>query len=187
MPPKRTRRIALMGFRAVGKSTITIQFVENHFADQYTPTIENTYAKRFKHNQFDYEMEIIDTSGQDEFSVFQKQYAIGIHAYVLVYCVNSLHSFEMVKVINDKILNAVGADSVPRVLVGNKADLGSERVVSEEEGKALAKQWGCPFVECSAKTNDHISEIFLACLDDVDQHNTSVPPKKEKESSCVLC
>jgi GTPase SAR1 family protein len=29
----------------------------------------------------------------------------------------------MVKIINDKILNALGNDSVPRVLVGNKTDL----------------------------------------------------------------
>merc|ERR1711916_63712 len=149
-----------MGFRAVGKSTITIRFVENHFVDDYNPTIENTYLKLLKHNGIDYETEIIDTSGQDEFSIFQKQYAIGIHAYVLVYSVNSAHSFEMVKIVNDKILNAIGADKTPRVLVGNKADLVQERTISMRQGEELAREWGCPFIECSAKLNDNIALIF---------------------------
>jgi GTPase SAR1 family protein len=35
----------------------------------------------------------------------------------------------MVKIINDKILNALGTDKVPRVLVGNKKDLSHERSV----------------------------------------------------------
>lgn len=64
---------------------------------------------------------------QDEYSIFQRQYAVGIHGYVLVYAVTSKTSFEMVKIINEKILNALGTDKVPRVLVGNKKDLTYER------------------------------------------------------------
>jgi GTPase SAR1 family protein len=64
---------------------------------------------------------------QDEYSLFQKHYAIGIHGYILVYSVTSKKSFEMVKIINDKLLNSLGTEKVPRVLVGNKTDLRHER------------------------------------------------------------
>ncbi len=40
---------------------------------------------------------------------------------------------------------------VYRVLVGNKCDLETEREVSTEQGKKLAIEWGCPFMEVSAK------------------------------------
>lgn len=50
--------------------------------------------------------------------------------------------------------------SFPQKLVGNKTDLESERKVSRNEGAELAKSFGCPFVECSAKTHTNIHEVF---------------------------
>ncbi len=40
---------------------MTIQFSENHFAEAYNPTIENTFHKTLKHKGTEYELEIIDT------------------------------------------------------------------------------------------------------------------------------
>ncbi len=50
-------------------------------------------------------IEIVDTAGQDEYSILNSKHFIGIHGYVLVYSVASMSSFEMVQVIRDKILN----------------------------------------------------------------------------------
>ena len=36
----------------------------------------------------------------------------------------------------------------------------SERVVSREEGIALAKEHGCLFLECSAKTRENVEQCF---------------------------
>lgn len=55
------------------------------------------------------------------------RHAIGIHGYVFVYSITSLSSFEMIKIIRDKILNYTGTDNVPAVLVGNKCDLPMQR------------------------------------------------------------
>jgi len=41
------RKIAIMGFRSVGKSSISIQFAENRFPDSYDPTISNTFMRTF--------------------------------------------------------------------------------------------------------------------------------------------
>lgn len=48
-----------------------------------------------------------------------------------------------------------------KVIVGNKVDCKeTERQVSFAEGTALASKYNVPFVECSAKDNYNISEIF---------------------------
>ena len=46
------------------------------------------------------------------------------------------------------------------VLVGNKCDLDSNRQVTFEQGKALAQEWGVPFVETSAKTKIRNVDCF---------------------------
>lgn len=48
-----------------------------------------------------------------------------------------------------------------KIIVGNKVDCKeTERQVSFAEGEGLAKKYGVPFVECSAKDNYNISDIF---------------------------
>jgi Ras family protein len=58
-----------------------------------------------KYKGQDYSTEIVDTAGQDEYSILNSKHFIGIHGYMLVYSVSSLPSFEMVQVIREKILN----------------------------------------------------------------------------------
>ncbi|CAG8510261.1 10997_t:CDS:2 [Scutellospora calospora] len=77
------RTIAVLGSRAVGKSSLTIQFVENHFVDSYYPTIENTFNKVIRYRGQEIAAEIIDTAGQDEHSILNSTHAIGIHGYIL--------------------------------------------------------------------------------------------------------
>ncbi|KAF9575052.1 GTP-binding protein [Mortierella alpina] len=60
------RRIALLGSRAVGKSSMIIQYVENVFVDSYFPTIERTFTKSLTFHGQPYDVELIDTAGQDE-------------------------------------------------------------------------------------------------------------------------
>lgn len=50
--------------KIIGKSSLTVQFVDGHFVDSYYPTIENTFSKIIKHKGQDYATEIIDTAGQ---------------------------------------------------------------------------------------------------------------------------
>jgi len=183
MPPKQ-RKIAVMGFRGVGKSTITVRYVEDHFVDAYNPTIENAFYKVIKYKGEEYNAEILDTAGQDEYSIFHTQYSIGIHGYVLVYSVASKSSFDLVRVLNDKILNACGTEKVPRILIGNKTDLAVEnRQVTREEGQACANELGCAFIECSAKHNENIEEAFQVLIAEIEKHSNL---EQEDKSNCVL-
>jgi len=89
----------------------------------------------------EYQLDIHDTAGQDEFSILGSKQAVGLHGWILVYSISSRQSFDMISIIRDKVLDYTGADSVPIVIVGNKSDLGdAQRAVPIEEAAALAKK-----------------------------------------------
>jgi GTPase SAR1 family protein len=78
--------------------------------------------------------------------------------------------------------------STPIILVGNKKDLESERVVKEEQGKELAEQMNAKFVELSAKDNQRVNELFnslVLAMDTKQSRDMGVPSSKEPKS-CVI-
>lgn len=50
--------------------------------------------------------------------------------------------------------------SVSRILVGNKNDDESKKVVSTSEGRNLASSYGIDFVETSAKEDINVEDVF---------------------------
>lgn len=163
-----------------------MQFVDSHFVDSYYPTIENTFTKVVKSKGREFQLEIVDTAGQDEFSILSSKHALGLHGWILVYSVTSRASFDMCPIIRDKILNFLGRDHVPMVLVGNKCDLAVQRQVSEEEGAALAKSWPlCHFTESSARHNENVVKIFEAVVEQIEKEMNPEPEQK-KSGGCVV-
>lgn len=47
-----------------------------------------------------------------------------------------------------------------KMLVGNKVDKESERAVTKKEGIEFAREYGCLFLECSAKTKVNVEQCF---------------------------
>eukprot|EP00211_Chloroparvula_japonica_P020953 CAMPEP_0119130670 /NCGR_PEP_ID=MMETSP1310-20130426/8372_1 /TAXON_ID=464262 /ORGANISM="Genus nov. species nov., Strain RCC2339" /LENGTH=49 /DNA_ID= /DNA_START= /DNA_END= /DNA_ORIENTATION= len=39
-------KVVVVGGGGVGKSALTIQLIQNHFIDEYDPTIEDSYRKQ---------------------------------------------------------------------------------------------------------------------------------------------
>lgn len=176
------RNVAMMGYRSVGKSSLSIQFVEGQFVDSYDPTIENTFTKKTRIHSMDYEIRLVDTAGQDEYSIFPAQYSMDFHGYVLVYSITSQRSFEVIKILYEKLLDMMGKAYVPVVLVGNKTDLHQERAVPTEEGKKLADSWKAHFLETSAKQNESVSDIFSLLLSQIEKDNGNTTEK----NSCTI-
>jgi len=65
-------------------------------------------VKTTKVNNQEYDMKLVDTAGQDEYSIFPTQYSIVIHGYILVYSITSAKSFEIIQTIYDKLLDMTG-------------------------------------------------------------------------------
>ena len=65
-----TSFIHLMSYPAaggVGKSALTIQLIQNHFVDEYDPTIEDSYRKQVVIDGETCLLDILDTAGQEEY------------------------------------------------------------------------------------------------------------------------
>jgi Ras family protein len=169
-PPPIQRKIALLGYPGVGKSSITLRIVQGIFPDGYDTTIEDHYTVDFKFQGKIFTLQLVDTAGQNEYSIFPRSCSVDVQGYVLVYSIDSEASFTVAKTIHDKILENVGGDHIPLVLVGNKSDLRHvERAVSVEEGKKQAGEWRAAFIETSAKENMQVDEIFRLLLTEIDK------------------
>ncbi|KAG1820232.1 small GTPase superfamily [Suillus subaureus] len=185
----RKRKIAVLGSRSVGKSSLVIQFIENHFVDAYYPTIENTFSKGVAYKGVEYDCDIIDTAGQDEYSILSSKHAIGIHGYVLVYSVASRRSFDMIKIVYDKIVDFCGKNDIPCVIVGAKTDLQSSpnsRQVAPNEGEELAKLNNAAWVETSAKNNVNVGKVFELCLAEIEKRSPSSKTDQPEASRCLI-
>ena len=114
--------------------------------------------------------EIIDTAGQDEYSILNSKHFIGIHGYLIVYSVGTRQSFEMVSIIRDKILNHLGADHVPLMVVGNKTDIREKmRQVTPQEGADLCRRFQCGWTESSARENTNVAKAFEMMIAEVEK------------------
>uniref|UniRef100_A0A6G1SBQ4 GTP-binding protein Rheb n=1 Tax=Aceria tosichella TaxID=561515 RepID=A0A6G1SBQ4_9ACAR len=186
--PTKHRKIAIMGYRSVGKSCLTIQYVDKLFVDSYDPSIENIFTKRTKIRGQDYCLKLVDTAGQDEYSIFPSLYAIDIHGYCLVYSIDSQKSFEVVRIIYDKLSELTSKVHIPIVLVGNKMDLSKERVVPFEEGKKLANYMKAAFMEVSAKHHSLVDEMFQNLVAQIEQVNNELNHDNpvDKPSKCSI-
>lgn len=70
--------------------------------------IITAFTKVTRVNSQDYGVKLVDTAGQDEYSIFPVQYSMDFHGYVLVYSITSQKSFEVIKIIYEKLLDIMG-------------------------------------------------------------------------------
>lgn len=181
------RKIAVLGSRSVGKSSLVKHFIENHFVDAYYPTIESTFAKSVKYKGVEYDCHIIDTAGQDEYTPINSQYAIGIHGYILVYSITSRSTFDMIQIVYDKIVDFSGVSTIPCVIVGTKVDLApAGRQVETIEGEKLAKLNSSSFVETSAKENINVAKVFELCLAEIEKHTAPKQAETTPQGCLVM-
>jgi GTPase SAR1 family protein len=58
-------------------------------------------------------------------------------------------------------------DKWPMIIIGNKCDLESERVVTKEDAMKLATNCKAPYLEASAKTRKNVDEVFFELVHEV--------------------
>ena len=114
-----------------------------------------------------YKLTIWDTAGQERFRTITQAYFRGSHGMLLVFDVGSAKTFKSIehrmKQI-DEHTNTTGKDGRPPkvVLVGNKCDLpDNKRQVTKEQAEEMAKKWGVPYIETSAKESINVQEAFM--------------------------
>jgi len=167
----REYKLVVVGGGGVGKSALTIQFIQNHFVDEYDPTIEDSYRKQCVIDDEVALLDVLDTAGQEEYSAMREQYMRTGEGFLLVYSITSRNSFEEISTFHQQILRVKDRDFFPTVVVANKCDLDHERQVGSHEGRDLAKQFGCRFIETSARQRINVDEAFSNLVREIRKYN----------------
>lgn len=154
------KTIYVLGDGGVGKSCLTLRFVNNHFIEDYDPTIEDSYTKNVLVDNVNHIVEIVDTAGQEEYSSMRYDWIKNADGILLIYSIDNLASIIQLQYIMDEIFRT---KNIPIILAGNKCDL-KERKVTKLQGLELAKQWNVPFYETSAKTLINNKIIFFEMI-----------------------
>jgi len=177
-------KVLLIGDSAVGKSSLLVSFVSAaHMDDDIAPTIGVDFKIKFLTvGGKKLKLTIWDTAGQESFRTITSSYYRGAHGIILVYDVAKRESFtNLADVWTKEIeLHSTNKECV-KMLVGNKVDKDEGRVVTREEGLAFAQEYGCLFLESSAKTRENVEK----CFEELALKILEVPSLLEEGSSVV--
>ncbi|XP_044735880.1 GTP-binding protein Rhes [Chrysoperla carnea] len=184
-PPKNCYRLVMLGSARVGKTCLVSRFLGGKFEESYTPTIEDFHRKLYRIRGEVYQLDLLDTSGNHPFPAMRRLSFLTGDMFVIVFSMDCRESWEEAIHLREQILEtklsataSTGSSGwgvsgltgaarkrtvprVPMVLAGNKCDSDIRTVTADEASAYCATQDNyCVFVECSAKKNLHIDDVF---------------------------
>ncbi|KAF0508260.1 ras related protein 1b [Gigaspora rosea] len=182
----REYKLVVLGSGGVGKSALTVQFVQSMFIERYDPTIEDSYKKQIEIDNQICVLEILDTAGTEQFAAMKDLYMKNGQGFILMFSITEQSTIKELAELREQIIKVKGSDTVPMVLVGNKCDLEKDRMVTRKQGLALSQTWGhTAFYETSARHRIHVDEVFY---DLVRQINRQSPTRRrsKKKKRCSI-
>lgn len=150
-------KVTVIGDAEVGKTSLTVRYVEGYFNPKYLMTIgTNFFVKDIEMDGSVLRLQIWDTAGQERFGPIRRLFYRGVKGAILVYDQTNPLSFERLGYWVEEVKQACG--NIPIILVGNKADLPAK--VPPERGEQFAREHRMPFIESSAKTGLNVGLAF---------------------------
>ena len=109
--------LSLSSFPAggVGKSALVIQLIQDHFCDEYDPTIEDSYHKILEIDDETCVLDILDTAGQEEYSAMRDQYMRTGEGFMCVFALDSMKTFDDVETYREQIKRIKDSHDTPMV------------------------------------------------------------------------
>jgi len=160
-------KLLLIGDSGVGKSCLLLRFCD----DAWTPSFITTIGIDFKIRTIELDgkrikLQIWDTAGQERFRTITTAYYRGAMGILLVYDVTDERSFNNIRTWHGNI-EQHASEGVNKILIGNKSDWVDKKVVTEEQGRELARELAVSFMETSAKANEGVEEAFFTLARDI--------------------
>ncbi|KAI8066252.1 ras family-domain-containing protein [Gilbertella persicaria] len=173
-------KLVLLGESSVGKSSIVTRYATDSFTEGREATIGAAFLARIcSTTDRKVKFEIWDTAGQERFHCLAPMYYRNALAAMVVFDITKHSSFERAKQWV-KELQRQASPHLVIALVGNKTDLDQERVVSEQEADAYAKDTQLLYVETSARLGTNIDHVFAEIANNIpaEQLNSRIANKK---------
>ena len=183
-------KVLLIGDMRVGKTSVFQRFLTGTFSPIHMTTIGVDFQKKevkLEDNTI-VDLQIWDTAGQERFKTITKNYYRGASGIIIVYDITDKTSFDNVSNWLYEVEEKASPDTI-KLLIGNKCDLTSERLVSYEEGETFAKENGISFLETSAldANCENIEKAFyeMACkIQEI--KSTQSKPEDDKSEIVIL-
>ncbi|KAL5457741.1 hypothetical protein EMCRGX_G035031 [Ephydatia muelleri] len=182
-------KVVLLGAKRVGKSSLAVRLIENHFRTEDHQTIEDLFTKKLDIDNELCLLDILDTCGTDKFSQIKQQHISYAQGFVLVFAVNNKRTFEDIEIIRMQvrqetdrgrvpgwklfggrewcmICRAKKFISVPTILVANKVDLPNPEV-DLKQVKEYAETHNMLYTETSAQTGQGVQHAFQTLIQEI--------------------
>jgi len=160
-------KLLLIGDSGVGKSCLLLRFSDDTYTDSYISTIGVDFKIRtIELDGKTIKLQIWDTAGQERFRTITSSYYRGAHGIIVVYDCTDLESFNNVKQWLEEI-DRYACENVNKLLVGNKCDLTSKKVVHYQNAKDFADGLNIPFLETSAKNAVNVEQAFMTMASEI--------------------
>merc|ERR1712051_294457 len=108
-------------------------------------------------------LQLWDTAGQERFRTITSSYYRRANGVIVTYDITDRTSFDHVRQWLGEI-EKYAAPGTKALIVGNKCDMSSKRVISFEGGRELADSLGLEFVETSARVAHNVEVAFAALV-----------------------
>ncbi|XP_068970267.1 ras-related protein Rab-37-like isoform X2 [Bombus flavifrons] len=169
-------KVMLLGDSGVGKTCLLTRFRDGRFlSGNYITTVGIDFRNKVVVvDDTSIKLQIWDTAGQERFRSVTHAYYRDAHALLLLYDVTNKTSYDNIRAWLSEIREHANEDVVI-MLLGNKSDCGTERVVKREDGERLAQEYKVPFMETSAKTGLNVELAFLAVARDLKARKSNDP------------
>jgi small GTP-binding protein len=148
--------VLMIGKDSVGRHSLVVRFTEDLFLPNFAGHI---LRDDFTILKLEVEDKLVRLQVQDSTGRFQRvteSYYRRANGIAVVYDISDRKSFDEV----EHWMSEIKSTDACRLLVGAKADLAHKRAVKAEEGEAMARKYGIPFLETSAKESINVEEMF---------------------------
>jgi len=161
-----TFRICVLGETGVGKTALVNQFLTSEHMNTYDSSLDDEYGERSVSVSLDGdESELIfidhaagEMSTENTLSTYEPC------ACVVIYSIIDLQSFKIAEETMSYLWRFGYSKAKSVILVGNKVDLERSRIISTEEGRALARSCEAKFIETSAGIEHNVDELLVGVL-----------------------
>uniref|UniRef100_A0A8C6TA95 small monomeric GTPase n=1 Tax=Neogobius melanostomus TaxID=47308 RepID=A0A8C6TA95_9GOBI len=174
-------KVMLVGDSGVGKTCLLVRFKDGAFlAGSFISTVGIDFRNKVMNvDAVKVKLQIWDTAGQERFRSVTHAYYRDAHALLLLYDVTNRASFDNIQAWLSEIHEYAQQDAV-LMLLGNKADATHDRVVKREDGERLAKEFGVPFMETSARSGLNVELAFTAVAKELKHRSMKDPSENFK-------
>ena len=155
-------KIIVIGDSGVGKSCLTTKAVKNNFEEYYQATVGFEFLTfNLKLNDNVIKLQIWDTCGQEIYRSLISNFYRNSALAIMLYSIDNKDSFLHTENWLSELKNQANPE-VRIFLIGNKADLEGNRVISKEEGENFKVKNNLDFfAETSARTGYNARNILV--------------------------